>query len=455
MEQSYKKRNPMGYENILPLLIKMSLPVMLSMFIGSLYNIVDSYFVAQISEKALRATSLSFPIQIVIVGIGVGTGTGLNSLISRSLGSDNQKKADQVAMHGLIAAILSSLLFVIFRYTLMDSFFDIFTKDMEVKAMGMEYLGLISNFAFFSIVQITIEKAIQGTGKMLWTMVIQLLGAIINIILDPIMIFGLFGFPAMGIKGAAIATLIGQAAGALLGIIILFSDKIELNIEFSKFKFSKSIVQQIYNVGIPSIIMQSIAAVVTIIMNLILIRHSEMAVSVLGVYFKLQSFIFMPVFGLSQGVLPLIGYNYGAKNKERINDTFKWGMRLTIFIMIFGTLIFQFFPKQLMGIFSNDQEMINMGIYTLRIISISFVFAAIGITNSTLFQAVGLGKYSLIVTSLRQLIIIIPVAYILSFVGLNYIWLAYPIAEVFSTMVSIILQRKVKKEYIDILPEIA
>lgn len=452
MEQSLEKRNPMGYENILPLLIKMSFPVMLSMFIQSLYNIVDSYFVAQISEKALRATSLAYPIQIIIVALGVGTGTGLNSLISRSLGSDNQEKADQAAMHGLIAALISSLIFILFRYTFMDGFFDYFTKDPEVKMMGMEYLGLVSNFAFLSIIQITIEKAIQGTGKMMWTMIIQLLGAIINIILDPIMIFGLYGFPAMGIRGAAIATLIGQGAGALLGVFVLFSNKIDLNINFLNFKFSKNILKEIYNVGFPSIVMQSITALVTTIMNLILIRHSEMAVSILGIYFKLQSFIFMPVFGLSQGVLPLIGYNYGARNKERIEEAFKWGMRLTTIIMLVGTILFQLFPKELMGIFSDNPKMIDMGVYTLRIISISFVFAAIGITNSTFFQALGLGKYSLIVTFLRQLIIIIPVAYLLSFVGLNYIWLAYPIAEVFSTIVSVILQRKVQKEYINSIP---
>lgn len=446
-----QQRNPMGHENILPLLIKMSLPVMLSMLIQSLYNIVDSYFVAQLSEKALRATSLAFPIQIIIVALGVGTGTGLNSLISRSLGSNNQEKADQAAMHGFIAAILSSLLFIIFRFTLMDEFFNYFTKDPSVKAMGMEYLGLISGFAFLSIIQITIEKAVQGTGKMIWSMIIQLLGAITNIILDPIMIFGLLGFPAMGIKGAAVATLIGQGAGALLGIFVLFSDRIGLNINFLNFKFSKRIIKEIYNVGFPSILMQSINALVTTILNLILIRHSEMAVSVLGVYFKLQSFVFMPVFGLSQGVLPLIGYNYGAQNKERINETFKWGMRLTAVIMAAGTILFQLFPKQLMGIFSDDPNMVNMGVYTLRIISLSFVFAAIGITNSTFFQALGLGKYSLIVTSLRQLIIIIPVAYALSFIGLNFVWLAYPISEIISTIVSVILQRRIKREYVDIL----
>ena len=446
-----QQRNPMGHEKILPLLIKMSLPVMLSMFIQSLYNIVDSYFVAKLSEKALRATSLAYPVQIIIVALGVGTGTGLNSLISRSLGANKQEKADQAAMHGFIAAILSSLIFIIFRFTLMDKFFDYFTKDPTVKAMGMEYLGLVSTFAFFSIIQITIEKMIQGTGKMVWSMIIQLVGAIINIILDPIMIFGLYGFPAMGIKGAAMATLIGQGAGALLGIIVLFSDIIDLNINFLNFKFSKGIIKEIYNVGFPSILMQSITALVTTIMNLILIRHSEIAVSVLGVYFKLQSFVFMPVFGLSQGVLPLIAYNYGAENKERVEETFKWGMRLTAIVMAVGTIVFQLFPRELMGIFSDDPNMTNMGVYTLRIISICFVFAAIGITNSTFFQALGLGKYSLIVTSLRQLILIIPIAYVLSFIGLNFVWLSYPISEIIATIVSVTLQRRVKREYVEIL----
>lgn len=221
-------------------------------------------------------------------------------------------------------------------------------------------------------------------------------------------------------------------------MFILFSDKIELNLNFSKFRFSKEIIKEIYNVGFPSILMQSINAFVTIVLNLILIQYSEMAVSVLGIYFKLQSFVFMPIFGLTQGVLPLIGYNYGAENKKRIEETFKWGMRLTTIMMLIGTILFQIFPKQLMGIFSDDPNMINMGVYTLRIISTCFVFAAIGITNSTFFQALGLGRYSLIVTSLRQLVIIIPTAYGLSFIGLNYIWLAYPISEIIATTVSVL-----------------
>ncbi len=444
-------RNPMGHKEILPLLIKMSLPIMLSMLIQSLYNITDSFFVSQISEKALRATSLSYPIQIVIIGFGVGTGVGVNSFISRSLGSNKNHRANEGAMHGLILVFVSWILFLFFRVALLERFLDFFTSDPIVKAMGIEYLGLITTFSCFSILQITIEKTIQGTGNMVLPMIIQGMGAIINIILDPIMIFGLFGFPAMGIRGAAIATLIGQGLGALFGLIVLFSNKTSLKIDFKKFKYSSQIVKDIYAVGFPSIIMQSVTAFVTLILNLIVVNHSELAVSVLGIYFKLESFILLPVFGLSQGVLPLIGFNYGAKQKERVNETYHYGMILALVLMGMGTVLFQIFPRQLMGIFTDNQEMIEMGVYTLRIVSIGYLFAAIGITNSTYFQALGLGKYSLLITSLRQIIIIIPLAFALSFIGLNWIWLSYPIAESTSTIVSVALQKRAKRKYIDTL----
>ena len=444
-------KNPMGYKKVLPLLIKMSLPIILSMLIGSLYNIVDSYFVSKISEKALRATSLAYPIQIIIIGFGVGTGVGINSFISRALGSNRADMANKGAMHGLILAFASWIIFLIFRVTLLESFLDYFTSDPVVKAMGMEYLGLITTFSFLSILQIIIEKTIQATGNMILPMMIQGIGAIINIILDPIMIFGLLGFPAMGIRGAAIATLIGQGSGLLLAIIFLFLKKTSLEIDFKKFKYSGQIVRDIYVVGFPSILMQSVTALVTIILNLIVVRHSELAVSVLGVYFKLESFVLMPLFGLTQGMLPLIGYNYGAKRKDRINDTYHYGIILALILMGAGTVIFQVFPRQLMGIFSDSSEMIEMGVYTLRIISIGYLFAAIGIINSTYFQSLGLGRYSLLITSLRQIIIIIPLAYALSFKGLNWIWLAYPIAEIVTTIFSVALQKRAKRKYIDIL----
>ena len=444
-------KNPMGYKEILPLLIKMSLPIMLSMLIQSLYNITDSFFVSKISEKALRATSLSYPIQIIIISFGVGTGVGINSFISRALGSDNQKMADRGAMHGLLLVFVSWAVFLIFRVTLLETFLDFFTADPLVKAMGIQYLGLITTFSFLSILQIIIEKTIQGTGNMILPMIIQGVGAITNIILDPIMIFGLLGFPAMGIRGAAIATLIGQGLGALLGVLFLLSKRTSLEINFKNFKYTPQIIKDIYAVGFPSILMQSVTALVTIILNLIVVKYSELAVSVLGIYFKLESFILMPVFGLTQGMLPLIGYNYGAKKKERIDEAYHYSVILALILMGMGTIMFQIFPRQLMSIFSDNTEMIEMGVYTLRIISIGYIFAAIGITNSTYFQALGLGRYSLLITSLRQIIIIIPLAYILSFIGLNWIWLAYPVAEVIATLVSSALQKRAKRKYIDTL----
>lgn len=444
-------KNPMGYKKIFPLLIKMSLPIMLSMLIQSLYNITDSFFVSQISEKALRATSLSYPIQIVIIGFGVGTGVGINSFISRALGSDREDIANKGAMHGLLLVFVSWAVFLFFRVFLLGRFLDYFTADPVVKAMGIEYLGLITTFSFLSLLQITIEKTLQGTGDMVIPMIIQGLGAITNIVLDPIMIFGLLGFPAMGIRGAAIATLIGQGVGALSGVLFLLSKRTSIEINFKKFEYSRQIVKDIYVVGFPSILMQSVTAFVTIMLNLIVVRHSELAVSVLGIYFKLESFVLMPVFGLSQGVLPLIGYNYGARQKDRINETYHYGVILALVLMGTGTMIFQIFPRQLMGIFTNDVGMIEMGVYTLRIISIGYLFAAIGITNSTYFQALGLGNYSLLITALRQIIIIIPLAYGLSFIGLNWVWLAYPIAESITTIVSIALQKVAKEKFVDVL----
>lgn len=443
--------NPMGYEDVPTLLAKMSLPIMLSMLIQSLYNITDSYFVSQYSEKALRATSISFPIQILIIALGVGTGVGINSYISRNLGAGNEEEADQGAMHGLLLVFVSWILFIIFRLTMIGPFLSRFTEDPVVMEMGMEYLGLITSFSFLAITQITIEKIIQGTGNMVRSMLIQLLGAIVNIILDPILIFGLLGFPSMGIKGAAIATVIGQGSGALLGMYFLLSNKISLNIDYKKFKPSLETIKNIYAVGFPSILMQSVRAFLTTVLNVIVAQNSELAVSVLGIYFKLESFVFMPVLGLSQGVLPIIGYNYGAKNKERIDEVFKYGVRAAFGMMLMGTVLFQIFPAQLMSIFTEDQTMIEMGTYTLRIISTSYVFAGIGIINSVFFQAIGLGKFSLLVTTLRQIVIIIPMAYFLSKIGLNATWLAYPIAEIAAVITSVYLKNKAQKTYIDVL----
>lgn len=445
------KGNPMGYENILSLIIKMSLPAMLSMLIQSLYNITDSYFVAQYSEKALRATSLSYPIQIIIVGFGVGTGVGINSFISRAFGSNKNEEANQGVMNGFFLVLASWLLFLIFRFTMMENFIYRFTTDLEVVEMSKQYLGLVTTFSIFSLIQISIEKTIQGTGNMIAPMIIQLLGAIVNIILDPIMIFGLFGFPKMGIRGAAIATLIGQASAAGVGLFMLLARKTIIEINLSKFKFSLDILKNIYRVGVPSIFMQSVKALVTTIMNLIIVKHSELGVSVLGIYLKLESFIWMPVFGLSQGVMPIMGYNYGARKKDRIKKTLRYGTIFAVIIMLLGTILFQTLPEKLISIFNSDEEMISMGVYTLRIISIGYVFAGVSIISSTLFQALGLGKSSFIITLLREVVIVIPLAYFLSSFGINYLWIAYPVSEFVGFLAALYINKKVKKTYLETL----
>lgn len=444
-----KNMNPMGYEEILPLLIKMSFPAMLSMLIQSLYNITDSYFVAKYSEEALRATSLSFPIQIIIIGVGVGTGIGINSYISRSLGANREDLANQGMMHGLGLVFISWLVFLLFKITILPRFFSRFTTSRIVEEMGNEYLGLISAYSFIVLTQLIIEKTIQGTGHMKYPMIMQIAGALTNIVLDPIMIFGLYGFPKMGIRGAAIATLIGQAVGALLGIYFLISRSETLGLNFIKFKPSIKIIKEIYKVGFPSMLMNSVTAFVTTALNLILGKQSEVAVSILGIYMKLESFVMMPVYGLGQGILPLIGYNFGSKNKHRIKETYKYGALIALLIMIIGTFLFQVFPSKFISLFTSDPHMIKMGVIALRTISVGYVFAAIVIVNSVYFQALAMGHYSLIVTSLRQIIIIVPLSYALSFIGINYVWLSYPIAEFIAFVASMYLRKKTNDMYIE------
>ncbi|CAM3659802.1 MATE family efflux transporter [Erysipelothrix urinaevulpis] len=441
----HAKNNKMGYEPMLPLIIKMSLPAMLSMFIQSLYNVVDSYFVAQISEPALRATSLSFPIQILIIAIAVGTGVGVNSFVARSLGAGRKKDADSAVMHGVVLAIISWLIFIVFRLFFVQKFFTLFTSDAEVIAMGTSYLSIVSVGAIFTLLQILGEKALQGTGNMMIPMTSQLVGAITNIILDPIFIF-VFGW---GIEGAAIATVIGQFFGAMVTLYGLFSKKSVFDLNIKGFTWDNSTVKKIYEVGFPSILMQSLGAFLTIFLNGIIIQFSEVAVSVLGVYFKLESFVMMPVFGLGQGILPIIGFNYGAKNSDRIHEAYRYGVLISLLLLSVGFVIFQVFPAQLMGIFSHDEAMIRMGVITLRLISLYFIPASLGIVNSTFFQSLGLGNYSLIVSFLRQMGILLPIAYLMSNFGLHFVWLAYPIAETLTLLISTKLRRKAIREYVD------
>lgn len=445
--------NRMGYEPVLPLLLKMASPVIFSMFISSLYNVVDSYFVAQISEKALRAVSLSYPIQLVIIAFGVGTGVGVNSYAARLLGQKEEEKASNVASHGLLLAIVTSLIFMLFGIFGVKDLFSTFTNDPDVYAMGVQYSQLVTIFSIGSIVQISQEKTIQSTGRMFVPMLSQLVGSLINIILDPIFIFGYFGIPAMGVKGAAIATLIGQFIGAYICIHYLLIYDGELKITRKNYSFNKDIVKEIYKVGLPSIIMQSIAAVLNMGFNYILIPISEVAVSVLGIYYKLQSFVFLPVFGLTQGVLPLIAYNYGAKKRERIDQTMNYGILIAGIMMLLGTLLFTIFPKQLLLFFNSTPEMLAIGIPMLRITCLCFIPAALGIMYSTFFQSLGFGIYSLAMSILRQMVVILPLAKILSYFSLSTIWFSYPIAEIFSLVYGYYMYKKIYKNEVLLLDD--
>lgn len=440
------KENKMGTKPIFPLLMTMALPAMLSMFIQSMYNVVDSMFVAQISNEALTAVSLAFPIQNLILAVAVGTGIGINSLISRRLGEKNSDKANSAVTHGLILAGITSLLFIVFGVFLTKPFFGLFTNSESILSLGCDYTYIVTIMSFGTIIHIAIEKILQGTGMMVYPMIFQAVGAIINIILDPIFIFGWFGVPALGVKGAAIATIIGQISAMTLAVVTLIFMKNEVKIKTKGFKFDMKVVKDIYAVGFPSTLMYALGSVLVMGLNVMLIKFSEAAVALFGVYFKLQSFVFMPVNGLIQGAMPIMGYNYGAKNKKRLIGTLKASLLVSIIIMGVGSLIFMIFPEQLLRLFNASDEMLSIGKVALRVISISYISAAIAFMFSTLFQAINKGLYSLWISVLRQIAIILPLAFVLSKTsGLVGIWITFPIAETISAIIGIVLFRKVYK----------
>lgn len=443
------KRNKMGSAPMTKLILSMSLPAMFSMLVQALYNIIDSMFVSHYSQDALTAVSLAFPIQMLIISVAVGTGIGINSLVSRRLGEKRNEEANQAANHGILLGIFSWVVFAVIGILFTRMFFTMFTDKPLLIDMGTKYTSIVTIFSVGIFVEIAIEKVFQATGNMMYSMVIQLVGAIINIILDPIMIFGLLGCPKMGISGAALATVTGQIFSMLLAIYLVFTKSKIIKISFKNFKLRFKIIKDIYAVGIPSMIMQAIGSVLNTCLNGILITFSNEAVAVLGIYYKLQSFVFMPVFGLTHGVMPIMGYNYGARNKKRLLSALKVGIIIATIIMTAGTILFWVIPDVLLKIFNANDEVLRVGVIALRSISLSFIPAALGIMMSTLFQAVGMGGKSLLVSVLRQLIIILPVSYLLSKIGLDYFWLAFAIAEVFSFVASIIIFLDIKKKHID------
>lgn len=429
-----QKTNIMQSETIPRLLFKMSFPMMLSMLIQALYNVVDSIFVAMVSETALTAVSLAFPLQNLLISAAVGTGVGINSLLSRRLGEGKHEEANHVASTSLFLAFAMWVLFVLIGVFLTKPFLALFTKDTELLKLSTSYSRICLIVSFGCIFSVTIEKLIQATGNSVQPMTMQLTGAITNIILDPVFIFVF----KLGVNGAAIATVIGQIASMLLAIIF-FKKNEYISIKFKDIKPNARIIKDIFQVGLPSIIMNSIGTVMVSLINKILILFSATAVSVFGVYFKLQSFVFMPVFGLNNGVIPILGFNYGARNKKRMLDTMKLGLVVALLIMITGTICFQLFAKELLSLFSATEEMYRIGIPALRTISLCFIPASISIILIASFQATGFGLASMMVSIIRQLVVLCPCALLLSkLIGINGVWYSFAIAEIFGLLFSVI-----------------
>lgn len=431
------KENKMGTMPENKLLISMAVPMMLSMLVQALYNVVDSIFVAKISEDALTAVSLAFPVQNLLIALGTGTGVGINALLSKSLGEKNQKLANKVAHNGILLMLFSAVACALFGIFGSRWFFTTQTDDLVLIEYGTQYLTIVMACSFGIFGQFITERLLQATGRTTLSMYTQLLGAVTNLILDPILIFGWFGLPAMGITGAAVATVIGQIISACFGLWLNIKKNPEIQLNVKELVPDGAVIKKIYSVGIPSIIMGSIGSVMTYGMNRILMGFSSTATAVFGVYFKLQSFIFMPVFGLNNGMVPIIAYNYGAKNKARMLRTMKLAITYAVAIMFVGFLVMQIFPAQLFSLFEASADMLAIGVPALRFISISFLFAGFCIIAGSTFQALGNGMLSMIVSIARQLVVLLPVAYLLSLTGnLNLIWLSFPIAELMSVALS-------------------
>lgn len=436
--------NKMGVQPVNRLLVSMSVPMMVSMLVQALYNVVDSIFVASLSEDALTAVSLAFPWQNLMIAVGVGTGVGVNAWLSRCLGEKDQRSANATAENGIFLAMASYLVFAVTGMLISRPFFTLQTSSAVIAEEGFQYMWIVSVFGIGLFLQTMNEKILASTGRTNLTMVSQLAGAAINIVLDPIMIFGLFGFPALGVAGAAIATVTGQIIGGLLGVWFNSRLNREIQIRFRGFRPDRAIIGHIYSVGLPSIILQSIGSIMTFSMNQILISFSTTAAAVLGVYFKLQSFVFMPIFGLNNGMVPIVAYNYGAAKPVRIMKTLKLAIAYALSIMGVGLLLFQLLPGTFLDLFQASDNMKSIGIPALRIISLCFVPAGFGIICGSFFQAMGHGMIAMWVSIVRQLGALIPLAWLLSRTGqLNLVWLAFPLAEIVAVVITTFGLRRV------------
>lgn len=447
--------NKMGVKPVAPLLMEISFPMMVSMLVQALYNIVDSIFVSRVSENALSAVSLAFPIQTLMIALGTGTGVGINALLSKQLGEKKPEEASKTAMNGVFLAICSYIVFVFVGLLGVKPFYasQIKDADPEIMELGIQYLTIVCFCSFGVYAQMVFEKLLQATGKTVYSMICQITGAVINVIMDPILIFGLVGMPKLGVRGAALATIFGQIVSACLGIYFNLTKNKELTFKVKGFRPNLNTIGRIYSVGLPSIIMQAIGSVMTYGMNRILIGFTSTATAVFGVYYKLQSFFFMPVFGLNNGMVPIIAYNYGAGKRERVTKTIKWSLLFAFLILLVGFGIFELFPTMLLGIFDASDEMVAMGVTALRIIGIHYLIAWYCIIIGSVFQALGNGIYSLVVSVARQLVVLLPAAYILSKIGgLNAVWWAFPIAELMSAGVTTVFLILINKKVISKIP---
>lgn len=431
------------------LLITMSLPMMLSMLVQALYNVVDSIFVSRINENALTAVSLAFPLQTLMISVAGGTCVGINAVLSKALGEKDQEKVNKTAANGIGLMGISYVIFLLVGLFVTRGFYLSQTDDAQIVQYGYDYLSVVCCCSFGLFTQFTFERLLQSTGKTFYIMITQGVGAIINIILDPVFIFGLCGAPKLGVRGAAVATVIGQIVAGGIALIINMKKNDEIRLCLREFVPRSEIVVQIYKIGLPSMIMQAIGSVMTYGMNLILISFTSTATAVFGVYFKLQSFIFMPVFGMNNGLVPILAYNYGAGRRDRFVQALKCAVMYAVAIMFVGIIIFQTIPDVLFRLFEASDTMLEIGIPALRIISISYLFAGYNIICGTAFQALGNAVYSMIVSIARQLVVLLPAAYLLSLLGdVSYVWWSFPIAEVVSVIMTTIFLIKINKDVI-------
>ena len=450
------QENKMGIMPIGKLVFNMSLPMMVSMMVQALYNIVDSIFVAKLSENALTAVSLAFPLQTLLIAVATGTGVGMNALLSKSLGEKDFKKANKTATNAAFIYAVSYIIFLILGFTVVKPFYrsQVGSADAEIMTMGVDYLSTVMIFSFGIFTQVFFERLLTSTGRTIFSMTSQLSGAVTNIILDPILIFGMFGAPKIGVTGAAVATVIGQCVAGLVAGTCNHKFNHEVRFQFKGFKPDFKIIGTIYAVGIPSIIMQSIGSVMTYCMNRILIEFSSTATAVFGVYFKLQSFFFMPVFGLNNGITPIIAYNYGARQRKRMVKTIKVSLATAFCLTFIGFVLFESIPQALLGLFNASDDMLKIGVPALRTIGVHYLIAWFCIIAGTVFQALGKAVFSMVVSIMRQLVVLVPAAYLLAkFGGLHMVWWSFPIAEVMSFIVSLTFLIKIWNDIIKDIPE--